>query len=716
MYLKIKENLYLVQQEVDNTKTTAKAIDSVNQLWVFDRSGSMSYDLRKLISDMKQRARTLTEGDTLTLAWFSGEGDYRFILKGYKISAKEDYKQIDDILDKNSSTVGTTCFSEVLEEASKTIEDLSGFGNFSMMLFTDGSPVVSNYTKEIDGIFKAIGKLANQVTSALLVGYGNYYNKTLMQEMAEKIGGSLVHSNDIPSFGASLDEYITSSREAGDKVKVDVAYTGDKDIYFSVFGKGVISYKQSKGSIAYTIGKGKKDFLYILTDKLSGKEKKSDEVIVVNGDLTHDGSVLGPRHAFIKGMYGLAAVLSQRTETLLAVDVLGLLGDKYLIDLIYDSFTNSEYGRAEKNITEAMASPSARLRKGKVLGYVKPDDAVCLLDVMDKITDDETAELFPYAGAGYSRVGKKTEAKEDVTTAFVPDEGGVSISDIVWSSSKLNLSLRATISGTVELDDEAKKLNLTKEFRCAIIRTFTIIKDGRLNMEKPTFRLSKETNDYMKSIGCTDQTWTGQPVEYDLTVIPVINRKYANAVKSVKPFCELAIRESQLEGIVKVLKANAKAQKASSFSPATNYTDAVTNYLAKFHIKNGVFNPPTTSAEATDFYMSKKFDIKIKGLSSLPKIEDVSKKIAVGKALTTSDTMIKLGLDELNSVKDVEKAFKDRQAELREVRAQLLRQKFSILLGKAWFEEFTGERKDEYDYDYKGMNFKFVLGEEKISI
>lgn len=707
-YFKIKPSLFLVEQEVDNTKTLAKAIDQTNQIWLFDRSGSMSGDLRKLITDMKQRARTLVEGDSLSLGWFSGEGDYRFILKGYKISAKEDYKQIDDILDKNNTTIGTTCFSEILDESSKTIDDLSGFGSFALVLFSDGCPVVSNYTKEIENIFKAIGKLANQVTSALLVGYGHYYNRSLMQEMAEKIGGSLIHSNDIASFGTSLDEYITSSREAGDKVKVKLNYSDamrpsptDKNVYFSIFGKTVISYKPNNGEISYTIGKGKKDFLYILTDRLNGHEEELTNL-----------EELGPRHSFIKGMYGLAAVLSQKTQTLLAVDVLGALGDKHLIDLLYDSFTNAEYGKAEKNITDAMASPSLRFKKGKVLGYVKPDDAPCLLDVIDVITTDLNAEFFPYAGDGYSRIGQKSEKTTEVV--FTPDNKGFEVGNIVWSSSKLNLSLNTTVTGTVELDDDAKKLNLLKDFNCSVFRNFTFVKDGRLNIEKPVFKLSKETHDYLKNLGCTEQEWSNEAIVYDLTVIPIMNRKYATLATSVKPFCELAIKESQLEGIVKVLKANVKYQKAASFNPNTSYNDAITAYLAKFHIKNGIFSPPVTKAEAIDFYMSKTFDIKIKGLSSLPKVEDVQKKIAVGKTLTTSDSLIKAGLDELAAVKNVDLAFKDRQQELREIRAKLLRLKFGLILGKGTLEEFANERKDEYDYVYNNYTFKFVFGEEKI--
>lgn len=700
-YYKIKKGLFLVEQEVDNSKTTAKAIDSTNQLWIYDRSGSMSGDLRQLVTDMKQRARTLSEGDTLTLAWFSGERDHRFILKGYKISSKEDFKQIDDILDKNNNTIGTTCFSEVLDEASKTIEDLSGFGNFSLMLFTDGAPCVSNYNKEIEGIFKAIGKLAEQVTSALLVGYGSYYNKSLMQEMAEKIGGSLVHSNDIASFGTSLDEYITSSREAGDKIKVKAEYISSKDVYFSIFGKSVISYKPNKDYISYVIGKGKKDFLYILTDKLTGNEEEIKNL-----------EELGPRNSFIKGMYGLATILSQKTETLLAVDVLGALGDKHLIDLVYDSFTNDEYGRAEKNITDAMASPSARFKTGRVLGYIKPDDAPCLLDALDAIMADSSPEFFPYAGDGYSRIGAKSINQTE--TKFIPDDKGFAVGDIVWSSSKLNLSLSTVVTGVVELDDDAKKLNLTKEFACSVFRNFTIIKDGRLNIEKPVFKLSKNTHDYLKSIGCTDVEWFDAPITYDLTAIPVMNRKYANSVQSVKPFCELAAKEFELEGIVKVLKANAKVQKASTFNPNTSYTDAIVSYLAKFHIKNGIFSPPVTKVDSTDYYMSKTFEIKVKGLSSLPKVDDVIKKIAIGKTLTISESMVKLGLDELKTVNNVELAFQARQKELREVRAKLLKQKFSLIVGKAMFTEFSGERKNEYTYNYAGHDFKFVFGEERI--
>ena len=90
---------------------------------------------------------------------------------------------------------------------------ISPFGNrFAFMLFTDCYPVVSNYGKEVDRIRAAVGKLKAVLTSALIVGYGDYYNKDLLTKMSERLGASLVHSSDLPSFSVAFKTFTEDAR------------------------------------------------------------------------------------------------------------------------------------------------------------------------------------------------------------------------------------------------------------------------------------------------------------------------------------------------------------------------------------------------------------------------------------------------------------------------------------------------------------------------
>jgi hypothetical protein len=701
-HFQLKPKLYLVETEVEhNTKTVE---GPAHHVWVWDRSGSMYGDLSRLTQDIVDKIPTINKGDYLSLGWFSGNGQYDFITRGYKIG--DDTADVQKLVKKYSDTVGLTCFSEIIKETEKVIDSLSTFtSNVSFVFFSDGCPTVGNYNKEVESVFMGLEKLKDKVTASLLIGYSHYYNKALMSDMAERIGGSVTHASSVPAFSQLLAEHNTTFREAGNKITIDAPVKGD--LIFSVFGNSVVRYKpNNKNKISFTICKGAKDYLYTLTDKAPAK---SEEVNLEK---------LGERNSFLKGMYGLAVSLSQTGDVQLATDVLGTIGDKKLIDSLYDAFTNDEYGAAEKNIGAAMASPSARFTGGKVLGYVKPDNAPCVLDALDVIAADETAEFFPYAGSGYARTGVKAEKTSEVE--FVPADKGYSVSSLKWNSSRLNLNLTTEIEGHVELDDKAKKLGLTKEFPCKIFRSFTFVKDGILNVKQPVLKLSHETHEKLVAMGVTYSAGVGDSYTYDLSTLPIMNRSYANAIKSVKPFADLAVKEAELEGVVKVLKSEVKAAKeAAKAATAGSYGTQVEEYLAGFHINaaKGTFTPPTKKGEATDFYMGKTFEIKIKGLSSLPKVDDVRKKLAEKKKLTTADNVVVAGLNILDKTPKakLEAELIARQEELLATRAQLLRSKFAIILGKAQFDEFKGERKEEYTFEHKGYDLTFKFGEVEVN-
>lgn len=701
-FFKIKDDKYLIEREVINNSDKI-ANEKAHHIWVWDRSGSMYNDLNRLTNDIIDKISIIKKGDYLSLGWFSGEGQNDFIVKGYKVG--DDTSDLIKLLENANSTIGLTCFSEILNTVEKVIDSIRPLvGISSLVFFSDGHPVVSNYSKEIESIFDVIEKIKDKVDNSLVVGYGDYYNKPLMQEIAQRLSGSLTHANDIKTFSENLSDF-NKSLTAGDKVKIKLQEPKG-ELFFSVFGNSVVTYKPVDGEVAFTIGKGKKDYIYTLTSTIPTKAKP------VNLDK------LGERSSFTKGMYGLSVALAQKGDVQLATDVLGELGDKKLIDLLYDSFTNTEYGKAEKEISIAMASPSKRFSDGKVKGYIKPEDAPCVLDALDVISEDEEAEFFPYAGAGYNRTGVKTEKDTDVE--FIPENRGYNVSSLSWNSKRLNLSMTTEILGHVNLNEEAKKFNLSQEFKCKIFRSFTFIKDGILNIKEPVLLLSEKTHNYLKSIGVTSEDWDNKPTVYRLSELPVINRKYANNIKSVVPFSELAIKEAELKGVVKVLKDEVKtvAARAAEVNQKA-YGTQIVEYLEKFHINaaKGTFQPPVKKGESTDYYMGKTFEIKIKGLSSLPKVDAVKKKIEAKKNLTTSDNIVAAGLKILESTpaNKIEKEFIEKSIELRKTRAELLRNKFAIVMGKTWFDEFKGERLEEYKYNYGGYDLTFKLGETQVN-
>ena len=178
---------------------------------MFDRSGSMSGTLKELCKEMKLLIRSVSFGDTITLMWFSGPNQKGTMLKGFKLHAEEDFAIIDKIIDANNTTVGTTCFSESLLELPTILNDLECFSsNYAFTLFTDGYPIVSDINKEIKNINHALDQIQDKNISVLLIGYGDYYNKELMTEMSTRVGGSLLHNNDLKEWNMNMNNFLSN--------------------------------------------------------------------------------------------------------------------------------------------------------------------------------------------------------------------------------------------------------------------------------------------------------------------------------------------------------------------------------------------------------------------------------------------------------------------------------------------------------------------------
>ena len=731
-YYTIKENLFLVEQEIPGTDALAVP-DPVNHIWIYDRSYSMSYDLPALAKDLIYKAKEIPKGDTLSLGWFSSEGEFNFILKGFRVTDGADYKILENAINKNRTPVGCTCFSEILADTANVIEDLSVISDtFSLMLFTDGYPVVSNYAREIENIYSAVEKLEGKISSSCMIGYGNYYNKKLMMDMAERLGGALIHSNNLPQFSIALEELI---KNAGSTVgKIPVSFTGaqpTKDIIFSLNvhfkeSASINVYRQKEdGTVMYPPTTGTAmEHIYFLTDKLNGDE---EEVVIEENNFlraTHKESML-------QAVYALGCILNQKTKTDEALEVIGSLGDTRLVDTLFNAFTNSEHGEAEEALKKAIHTPKERIQAEYNTSYLPPADAFCLLDVIELLLKDEEAHFYPYhEDFKYKKISRGTQTKGDFPKFTAEKNPKCDLSTLAWHKSKLNLSVKARIQGTIDLGDEAEKLGFAKNYPTYVFRNYAIVKDGFLNTPWLPVTLSKETYEKLSDKGVIwhNGAWESDRIYVlELNKIPVMNRAIADGKTSATDLSKKVFEEIELQAKLKVLNDAKK-----SLEEKTDYVDSTFAGLNDEQIeflkdkgigKNG-FSPAMESQEPVDFYYAKDFAIKVKSFSSLPSVTDTRKRIASGK-LRPADEVMKLGIDlyDNSPVADqsdkiklawVEEKVKELKTQLLDVRFDIQRTKFAIILGKKWFDEF--ESRDDSTLELDGKTFTIAVEEKKVTI
>lgn len=719
-YIQINSNLYLTEYSFKLLDSLlgkpVKKRESVNHIWIYDRSGSMCGLLSKLIEDLITRAKTIPVGDTITFGWFSSEGEKNFILKGFKITESKDYSIMEKALRSNNYTIGCTCFSEILQETDQVIQDLSVFSNnFALCFFSDGYPVVSNYSKEIENIFNALNKLNGKVTSTLLVGYGDYYNKQLMSDMAEKIGGSLTHSANLPSFSIALDSFVTNSQDTKKMaVKID-AKVNENTIIFNINGNNINLYTLNEDKeVSISCGEGEKNSIFVLT------ETKPKGLLRLSLD-----------ESFSKAIYAASYILTQKTKTDVAIDVLGYIGDKKLIDLVTNSYTNAEYGKAEETIKEAMVEPTKRFLDGRIHNYMPPVDAFCLLDLIDVLSEDKEAYFYPrHKDFSYKRIGKPSLPDENYPKFNADPETRSSFGDVVWNETKLNLSLRAILRGNIEIGDEARKYGLATPFPTFQYKNYTFVKDGILNVTKVPACVSEATFKLLldKKIISTAVWHKDEVYVLNLDIIPIVNRKISEGKTSATELCKLVLEEQRIKALLKTLKWYKQhdfPEKEITAETAVTFIEKQQAFLESkgINTKTGAFEPPVVESESTDFYMAKEFAIKIKGLSSLPKVEVVTAKLKDNKKLTISENLMVEGIDAYtNTIFRVGGDKKDflikeitlNSAYLKVIRRKIQEVKFSVLLAKRWFTEF--KTRDENKLTIDSYEFTISLTEKKIPI
>lgn len=668
-----------------------------NWIFIYDRSGSMHHVLKRLGEDIIKLSGYLKVGDTLSIGYFSGQKEYRFILKGFLITEGQNTDAIRKIVTQNISSIGLTCFSDVLEESITVIQELKTVypaNSFVLCFLTDGVPYPGGRTEE-SRIFENLSKLNESIGDSIFVGYGDYYGKDLMVKMAEQIGGSFVHADEIEDFSKNV-EIIIKNGTSSNKIEIDIS--GSEDVVL-VFGKsnGQIKIYPHKNGKAFVSNSEKE--VYAVTSKMPKKNNES-----------------------LDNLYAGAYSLALQGKVQEALGWLGQIGDKYLVDKLNNSFTVSEFGEATQAIHEACFDESKRLLDGFRKNYVPKPDAFCILDAIDALVADKNAFFYPtHSKWEYKKKGASPKMKE----GFVKFEKDTScecpFAGLTMNKKRLNLSVRTVLGGTIALDDNHDDFNLPKDFLTYQWKNYSIVTDGILNVKRIPASMSKETFDILKSGGLikkTEKFVQDEVYVLDLKRIPVMNRTIGNSFTSAKDLAEVSLNEESNKAVIKTLKylkdkIDTSEYKTTSFTE--KYTESQINYLFENGIStDGSYAPSMEPAKTEDFYMARTFEIKVSGFSSIPSIASVLKKKEEKKKLNYVDNIILDTIDQYEkmNLEELKEQIKKVDEKIKACRVILQRAKFAVVLGKSKFNEFDSN-EGEVATD-SGIKVKFEFGEEKV--
>jgi hypothetical protein len=672
-----------------------------NFIIIYDRSGSMHHLLKSLGEDMIRLSKLLKKDDTLTLSWFSGEKQFRTILKGFQITGDNDFSKIEQAIRANLSSIGMTCFSEVINDTILTVEDLRAAfpdNSFVLSFFTDGYPVVRDVPTEERKVLRYLSELATVVGDSLFIGYGDYYNRELLSQMALAIGGTLVHAEAIDDYDKSMTIMIQHGK-ASRKIVIDF----DEDVML-VFGK-------SGGKIAVYPCKDGKAIVPEFEREVFAVTKQKPKVSKESLD----------------SMYAAAYAMSSQGQMDEALEWLGRIGDKHLIDKLYNAFTTAEMGEVTNAIQDAVFDESKRFIEGQKKGYVAKADAFCLLEALELLVQDKEAFFYPgHPKWDYKRIGAGRKQKEGFPIFTRASEAPCKFENLIMSSDRLNLSVLTKIEGHVELDEYATNVGLDKIFKCFQWKNYALVKDGNLNVLKLPCSMSRNSFMVLKAAGLIAKNTSYKEKEtyvLDLKRIPIMNRVIADGNDSARTLANLAMEEVKYGAELKVLKYLLN-EAAPSLAKETPFTQWLTvdqfNQLCKFKgfRPDGSFSPPTESVESTDHYFATTFELKVVGFSSLPSVKEVvnkNGKTTSGKVMLEFYNKYRVsGLKDEKYITSLQKRIEEAQKAQKAVRHKIQKAKFAVVLGRRWFKEFGNNREDCQIVCDEGVLVKFVLGKKKV--
>lgn len=703
--------------------------NAIHHIHIIDRSGSMSGHINGLIENVKMTINHMEEDDFVSLIWFSGSGQFKTLIKGAN-------KQTDlnSLLDSIKSTVGYTCFSESIHEANTIVADLKLVcPRFNITLFTDGCICGTNWSEEEEKkrIFSELKILPEEVLAFNTIGYGNYYDKNLLKEMSSKSQyGVAFHSSNINEYMPIFAHNYSIYKEMNaDKIEVSA-----KDAYILY-----LSQRTSK--------------LINSELKINSSDKSKNQIVIIGTDdkdfeFSYNGTTYKTRaldeftrlsnseQTLTNIYYALISQLYYTNCRDLALDVsVKNLHNSVVADMILLSFTFDEVERTQKQLNDFTYYPQKRTHVHCESDYIPDKNEPCVMELLSMLATLEDVYFIP--AKDYARIGLKTEDKCNMFTADKV-QPPTPFSDLVFNESKLNASLRYYIKGKVKLlPSDAKSAGLDTEIPSGMFRMQTIVKDGFINMPTLSVAMTDEAlqtihNEFPKIVyKIVDKDGDTIYVDFDLESIPIINARIAEIKTSM--IHEQVVRQTICEGKQKILnyliKQVAEKNENAVSKTLRQFTPEQIEMLEKYGLdKNlnykGIDVVKKDKADA-DYYMCRILEFALKGLSSLPKVEEMMEGKVKNEMINSAilffitELQSKHGINlksiSVKTFDKLNKLLKDVKKELTFIRMGLAASKIGKVLTGGWYEDTIHDGKGNYTHaenEYPTLIIK--TGTEKV--
>jgi hypothetical protein len=743
---KVAESLYLVQQPVAKEAKPAKPVPApVNHLFVVDCSGSMSYDLPKIREQLKKKLpKLLQKDDTMSIIWFSGRKQFGTLLEAEPVATLTDLQAVNSAIDRWLKPICLTGFKEPLEEAQALVQRVAKKnpkGVFSLLFLSDGC---DNQWPRPE-VLKAVEVVAGGLSSATFVEYGNYADRPLLTAMAQKAGGTLIFAEDFDRYAPLFEGAMGKTLSGAPRIEVKVEGDAIEGFAFSTDASDLICYEVTGNKAAVP-----EDTAWIAYLSPTPVGTKGVDLIKLSEEASKGGKGSTTTLAVAYAAVSLFA-LRMKSNTVLAL--LKALGDVTYIESFAGCFGKQKYSEFMDK-TKAAAFGQGRFENGWDPNKIPPDDAFTVLDLLHVLAeDDDNRLLLDSPDFKYTRIGRATvdPAGDDALKFEAADEpNGYPVHNLTFNEDRPNISVLIRKEGTVDLSKKLGKKEhpkVPRAFPTFIHRNYAIVKDGLINVNRLPVRLTKGTLQRLTKDGMpieAIQNPEGETLEQtrgkvkkaaadrpvnvvlDLRAIPIINRKMVKDV-SAKTLFEKAyelLKAQAAQKVYNTVKKEKFPRESEGFKMV--YGEEAATWLKEAGITdfNG-FNPKRVQAEASDFYLAKELSVKIKGLSSLPSLNEYNKQAAKGKLNAGAGLMAPyvkevetfLASDTYKKAKDQDKVFEawldsqhlDARKTARKLIFELATVKFGVIVGQIWPVEFKSLDETTLDIDVGGTKLSCTL-------
>lgn len=678
-----------------------------NHVFVADVSGSMYSVLPKIRAHLKNNLASLVKpNDTVSIIYFSSKGQCGSVFVGEKVNSINDLTNIHAAIDKFLRPIGCTGFVEPLNlsaDIAKQLSDVNGNLN-SLIFMTDG---YDNEWQDAQ-IINACVKLPMVFSDITFLEYGYYCNRPLLEKMAEATNALHTFTETYADYEPAFEAVISAN--TAKRIEVNV---GDATHVVYIDGDRIYTVNATNSIV-------------LIPESIS-------TVWAISNDAIETVDTLEDEQLLYVVLYN--AIHTMNPD--LAWKVLKKLGDIKLIKAYDNCFTKQDYSNAKDMISDAVIDSSKRFLEGVNYNMVPDENAITLSDVIKTLINsnamiDIKSEYFSYNRTGRASVQKDDDTidklseqianastveerkelamqlalHEEWTPKFENTETLVPMNKLVGNGSRPNISIQTDMKGVVAIPLSAQvEHGLPSEIATKIYRNYTVVKDGIINMKSVPVIVPVETLAELDALAVPYTVYTSErsivgevAINVDLTSAPLVNRAMTKGL-SGETFMHNAVKLQGLKARQKVLKFYREelVGKVNAVGLTNLYGADAAKFLSENGIRDYGFAPKTTRAESTDMYMSKELNVKIKGLSALPAVNAVLKKIATGKKLNAADHLMYIAIQDFDTAKslygeDVEglKGWITTQAKqaidsVRVLESDMSKVMYGIVVAKSWF-------------------------------